>query len=469
MRRICALLLLTAAPACGQNATSNPFPSPIRVDVPIVVGVADFAQVPDAGNEASRMMTMVEGTGMERFFVSGMRGRVFTVSSDGSSVTLYMDVDDTAWGIRVNSSGRERGVQSFTLHPDFSRAGAAGFGKIYVWTDTDDTAPEPDFRPREGNDSHDTVLLEFTASDPSSGTYDGGPPREVLRIQQPFGNHNGGQIAFDPTVGPGDPGYGMLYVGVADGGSGGDPQNLSQDMGSLFGKIIRIDPLGPGDGAGGANGEYGIPSDNPFVGQAGALGEIYVLGVRNPQRFGWDSETGMLYVADIGQNAIEELSPAPRGANLGWNVWEGSYRFVSRSGVSLAGHRSDPAMTYPVAEYAHDDPIIGSRAASTGVVVYREGPLDELRDLIVFGDFPSGEILAVDADNPPEGGNAGIRRVLLRPEGGEPTTLLALMQARNRGLGKDVPGRTDLRFATAEDGRVFLTNKHDGMIRVLVP
>ena len=126
-------------------------------------------------------------------------------------------------------------------------------------------------------------------------------------------------------------------------------------------------------------------------------------------------------------------------------------------------------MTYPVAEYAHSDPLIGNRAAATGVVVYRYDLLEPLRDRILFGDFPSGEIFAVDADDPPQGGNEGMERVLLRPEGGEPTTLLALMQERNRGLGRDAPSRTDLRFATALDGRVFLTNKHDGMIRVLVP
>ncbi|NNM31998.1 MAG: hypothetical protein HKO53_02980 [Gemmatimonadetes bacterium] len=470
-RVLASLVLLAAAPACAQNATDRPFPGGIPTDNPIVVGLTDFAEIPDAGNEPSRMMTMVEDPETGRFFVSGMRGRVFTVSGDGSSVAFYMDIDEARWGVSVNASGRERGVQSFALHPQFAEEGAPGFGKFYAWTDTDQTTPEPDFRPSGGNDSHDTVLLEFTAQDPAGPTYDGGPPREVLRVEQPYGNHNGGQIAFDPTAAPGDADFGLLYVGVADGGSGGDPMNLSQDMSSAFGKIFRIDPLGPRDGsAPGGNGEYGVPSVNPFVtAGGGALGEIYALGVRNPQRFGWDGETGMLYVADIGQNAIEELSPAPAGANLGWNVWEGSYRFVSRAGVSLTDPRSDGAMTYPVAEYAHSEPLIGDRAASTGVVVYRDDVLEPLKDLILFGDFPSGEIFAVDADSPPEGGNEGIRRVLLRPEGGEPTTLLALMQTRNRALGRDAPGRTDLRFATAADGRVFLTNKHDGLIRVMVP
>ena len=126
-------------------------------------------------------------------------------------------------------------------------------------------------------------------------------------------------------------------------------------------------------------------------------------------------------------------------------------------------------MTYPVAEYAHGDPLLTNRAASTGVHVYRGGPIEALRDLILFGDFPSGEIFAIDANDPPGGGNGGMRRVLLRPEGEEPTTLLNLVQARSAVLGREAPGRTDLRFGSAAEGRVFLTNKHDGMIRVLKP
>ncbi|MDH3222412.1 MAG: PQQ-dependent sugar dehydrogenase [Gemmatimonadota bacterium] len=458
------LVLLVAGPACAQ--TSNPFPEPIPTHDPIVVGVTDFAVLPDAGNEPTRMMTMVEEPVSGRFFVSGMRGRVFTLDRDGGSVTEYLDVDGPEWGVGVNSSGRERGVQSFTLHPQFAEAGTPGYGRFYVWTDTGNTGPDPDFRPGGGNDSHDTVLLEWRAADASALAYDGGPPRELLRLEQPFGNHNGGQIAFNPGAGPGDADHGLLYVGVADGGSGGDPMGLSQNLGSVFGKILRIDPLGSGS----ANGQYGIPPGNPFVEVGGgALGEVYVLGVRNPQRFGWDVDTGMLYVADIGQNAIEELSPAPPGANLGWNLWEGSYGYVGRSGVSTRNPRGDPAMTYPVAEYAHGDPLLTNRAASTGVHVYRGGPIEALRDLILFGDFPSGEIFAIDANDPPGGGNGGMRRVLLRPEGEEPTTLLNLVQARSAVLGREAPGRTDLRFGSAAEGRVFLTNKHDGMIRVLKP
>ena len=112
-----------------------------------------------------------------------------------------------------------------------------------------------------GQDSHDTVLLEWTAVHPEALTYDGGPPRELLRLEQPFRNHNGGHIAFNPRSSPGDLDFGMLYVGVADGGSGGDPLGLGQNLGSAFGKILRIHPLGSNS----TNGRYGVPADNPYA------------------------------------------------------------------------------------------------------------------------------------------------------------------------------------------------------------
>jgi glucose/arabinose dehydrogenase len=289
----------------------------------------------------------------------------------------------------------------------------------------------------------------------------------LIRVQQPFGNHNGGQLGFNPVADTGDPDFGMLYVGVADGGSGGDPMNLSQNPGSAFGKILRIDPLGENS----ANGAYGVPADNPFAGDGDpdTLGEIFALGVRNPQRFAWDPETGAMFVADIGQNTVEELSPVTPGANLGWNVWEGSFRYVGRDGVDVSDPRSDPAMTYPIAEYDHRDGLMigGTRAAVTGVHVYRAEAIPQLADLILFGDNPSGEVFFVSADDLPEGGASGIGRILLN-DGGEAKTLLQIVQEKNAEQGREPAGRVDLRFGSGPDGQVFLLNKQDGVIRLLV-
>jgi hypothetical protein len=395
-----------------------------------------------------------------------MRGPLFAVSDDGRTVTKYVDINEDRWGVGVESGGRERGFQSFAFHPQFARAGAPGYGKFYTWTDTARTDPPPDYVTGGGDNTHDTVLLEWTAKTPSAATYDGGAPRELLRLEQPFRNHNAGHLSFNTTAGAGDPDFGLLYVGVADGGSGGDPLNLAQNLGSIFGKILRIDPLGSNS----ANRKYGIPAGNPFAndGDEKTLGEIYAYGVRNPQRLGWDPRNGSLFVTDIGQNTVEELSPVKAGANLGWNRWEGSFRFVSREGVDLDQTRSDPKVTYPVVEYGHVDPLFTGRSAITGVHVYRSDAIPQLKNLLLFGDFPSGEIFYINADRLPAGGQDAIRRVLLN-DGGQAKTFLQVIKEKNAKQGLPPASRADLRFAAGPDGKVFLLNKHDGTIRMLVP
>ena len=391
-----------------------------------------------------------------------------TAKADGR-VTLYLDIDEPRWGVEVHSRGGERGFQSFAFHPQFNEPGSAGHGKLYTWTDTEDKAPEADFVSGGGQDAHDTVLLEWTARDPQAQTYDGGSPRELMRVEQPFGNHNGGQLAFNPLVSSGDGDFGMLYIGVADGGSGGDPMNLAQNLGSAFGKILRIDPLGSNS----LNARYGVPADNPYARPVSSptglrpLGEIYASGLRNPQRFAWDAANGNLFVADIGQNIVEALSLVTAGADLGWNKWEGSFRFISRAEVDLADPRGELRITYPVVEYGQLDPLFQRQSAITGVVVYRDDTIPQLEDLLLFGDLPSGEVLYIPADNLPEGGQDAIRRVLLLDQG-ESRTLLQLIRAKNAEQGREPATRADLRFGTGPGGRVFLLNKRDGMIREIV-
>lgn len=454
---------LCAAPACAQT-TEDPFSTPLpSADRATLVRFEEFARLPDVGDEAARMMLLVDEPGTGRLFVNDMTGLLYAVAYDGRRVEKYLDLDDPRWSVGVTSSGSETGFQSFAFHPQFAEAGAPGFGRFYTWTDVADTGPEPDFTPGGGQDSHDTVLLEWTARTPSAPTYDGNAPRQVLRLEQPYRNHNGGQIGFQPGVAPGDPDHGMLYVGVADGGSGGDPLTLAQNMASPYGKILRIDPLGSGGGPGG----YGIPGDNPFVGRPGTLGEIYASGVRNPQRFAWDPDTGRMFMSDIGQGTVEELSPVTAGANLGWNVWEGSFRYAGRSSVDMAGARGDPAMTYPVAEYDQTDPLLQRSSAATGVVVVRSGAVPYLMGLLLWGDNPSGEIFSVQADALPAGGQDGMGRVLLDDGGAK--TFLEVIQAKNAEQGRPAARRADLRFGTGPNGQVFLLNKRDGVIRLLVP
>jgi hypothetical protein len=426
--------------------------------------VREFASLPDIDGVPARMMRLVDEAGTKRLFVNDMRGPIYVVSYDGKAVSLYLDINDPKWGVSVQSQGRERGFQNFAFHPDFARAGSPGAGKFYTYTDTTNQMPAPDFDTPNPKNTHDTVLLEWTAKTPGAATYDGGAPRELIRLRQPFANHNAGHLAFNPAAPATGGERGFLYVGVADGGSGGDPLNLAQNMASAFGKVFRIDPLGKNS----KNGKYGIPADNPFVKRGGALPEIYALGVRNPQRFGWDPKTGRMYLADIGQNIVEEISPVTAGANLGWNVWEGNYRYISREAVSLEKPRSDPAMTYPIAEWGQPDPLLQGQSAATGVVVYRGTQVPQLANRIIFADMPSGEIFHVSADNVPNGGQDPIRRILLN-DGVTAKTMLQVIQAKNEAQGMKPATRSDLRLGEGADGRVYLLNKGDGTIRVLVP
>jgi hypothetical protein len=453
--------------AVATQTTDDPFPGSLVSDKDVIrVKFVEFARLPDVGGQPARPMLLVDEPGTRRLFVNDMRGPLYSVSYDGRTVRLYVDIDDPTWGVRVQAAGRERGFQSFAFHPQFNQRGAPGYGKFYTLTDTANTTPAPDFRPGGGKRTHDTVLLEWTAKTPAADAYDGGPPRELIRWEQPFANHNGGQLAFNPLAPPGDADYGLLYIGFADGGSGGDPLRLAQNLGSPFGKILRIDPLGSNS----ANGKYGIPPGNPFArdGDPTTLGEIYAYGLRNPQRFAWDRATGRLFVADIGQNLIEEVSPVTPGANLGWNDWEGSFRYISRSAVGLDGVRGDPKVTYPVVEYDHRDPLLQGQVAVTMGVVYRGTAIPQLANLLIFGDNPSGEIFYVHADKLPNGGQDAIRRILLDDKG-TAKTFLQVIQEANVRQGRPPATRADLRFGTGPGDRVFLLNKQDGLVRLLVP
>ncbi len=463
---VLVVVLLTASCAFAQT-TNDPFPAPIAASEGAVrVSFREFATIPDIDGQPARMMLLVDEPGTRRMFVNDMRGPLYSVSYDGRTVTQYVDINAQAWGVNVNSMGNERGFQSFAFHPEFAQPGARGFGKFYTLTDTSNTAPMPDFTPGGGNNTHDSVLLEWTAKNPAATTYDGGPPRELIRVEQPFANHNCGQLAFNPLARPGAPDYGLLYMGFADGGSGGDPLDLAQNLGSIFGKLLRIDPLGTDS----ANGKYGIPPANPFAGDndARTLGEIYAYGLRNPQRFAWDPANGNLFLADIGQNIVEEVDLVTAGANLGWNDWEGSFAFISRQEVSLAKQRGDAKVTYPVVEYGQPDPLLQGSSAVTLGYVYRGTAIPQLRNLLLFGDNPSGEIFYVNADALPGGGQDPIRRVLFT-HSGTTKTLLELIREKNAAQGKTAATRADLRFGQGPEGQILVLNKRDGIVRLLVP
>ena len=363
-------------------------------------------------------------------------GRIVTLRQ--GKLIVLADLSD-----RVGQQGGEQGLLGIAYHPQYRENG-------FVYIDYTDAAGDTQIvRLQRGR--YDRLLKASATT--------------VLSIRQPYANHNGGMAAFNPLARPGSADFGLLYIGNGDGGSGGDPQNAAQDLSNAFGKILRIDP----NGRNSANGKYGIPAANPFVlaPKQGALSEIYAYGVRNPQRFAWDPANGTMYMADIGQNIVEEVSPVTAGANLGWNIWEGSYRYAGRDGVDATNPRGDAAMTFPIVEYAHGDPLLQRQTAVTGLHVFRSNAVPALRNKVLFGDNPQGELFYFDADRLPAGGVTGMHRVLLQTAGAEPKPLLHLIREKNALQAKQPASRADLRFGAAADGRLFLLNKADGTIRVL--
>ena len=324
----------------------------------ITVGIQKFADLNLDGARMNLMTTDPSG----RLFVNDQDGGLFFINRQTRRSTEYLNLSDDGLypSLQLISAG-EPGFQSFAFHPDFATAGTGGFGKFYTIHSSGNTDPTPDFDPG-GNTSFHSVLLEWNTSDPTAESFIAADPanpfREVIRFKQPFGNHNAGQLAFNPSTGA-DGDRTNLYIGLGDGGSGNDPQDNGQDAGNPFGAVLRIDPLGDNSG----NGQYGIVADNDFAsdGLVATLAENYSIGLRNPQRFGWDVRNGNLYIADIGQNAFEEINLAQNGGNFGWDIREGL------QGGNL------PGAIDPVATYSHTNFITnfttGSRAITVGEVV----------------------------------------------------------------------------------------------------
>jgi glucose/arabinose dehydrogenase len=294
------------------------------------------------------------GAGDGRLYVAEQPGRIRVLEADGSLATQpFLDITD-----RV-SAGGERGLLGFAFPPDFGPANAV----VYVhYSNRDGDTTLSSFR----LDAHDVTRL-----DPASEVV-------LLDVDQPYANHNGGWVGFDPD--------GMLLLALGDGGAGGDPENRATDTGQLLGKILRLDVAGAADGQ-----PYAIPADNPFADGAAGRPEILHLGLRNPFRASVDAATGDLWIGDVGQNAWEEVDVAPagsRGLDFGWRRWEGRHCYDP----SPAAGCSEEGVTMPVTEYPH-----GAGCSVIGGVVYRGEAIPALRGAYVFGDYCAGTLWAIDA------------------------------------------------------------------------
>ncbi len=375
------LLLVTVAATWATSHTplEDPIPEPIE-EGPLEVRLETVATGMTAPNWGTAVPAC-KGLSAQRLVVTDQDGILWAVNLASGEKSALLDVSDRLVSLGVGGPGTfdERGLLGVAFHPEFNKN-----GKLYTYT-SEPVDGEADFStmPEGETANHQSVITEWQIPEPceADSVVDPGSAREVLRIDEPQFNHDGGALTFGPDD--------MLYIALGDGGAADDqgvghvPGGNGQDPSNILGSIVRIDP----DGDNSANGQYGIPEDNPFAGDSEFVEEIYAYGFRNPFRFSFDSRTGEMYVADVGQNDIEEIDIGEAGGNFGWRIKEGSFCFdpnADEAGfVFECGPDDAPDdLIDPVAEYDHDEGI-----AVVGGFVYRGKQIPPLRGRYVFGDY----------------------------------------------------------------------------------
>lgn len=287
----------------------------------------------------------------DRLFVVEQGGRIKIIQGDGTvNPVPYLDISS------IISSGNERGLLGLAFHPDY-----ANNGYFYV---------------NYTNPSGDTQVSRFSVDSGNPDLADENSELPIIGYTQPFSNHNGGNLAFGPD--------GYLYISSGDGGSGGDPGNRAQNTLLPLGKLLRLDVDNPS-----GNNNYGIPPDNPFIGNPDGLDEIWAYGLRNPWRFSFDLTENNLWIADVGQNNWEEINRvdvSEAGINYGWRCYEGNHPFNTDNCPPQS------ELTFPIAEYSHSN-----GCSITGGYVYRGSVYSDIAGLYFFADYCSGLIGTVDS------------------------------------------------------------------------
>lgn len=340
---------LTVAPSLSPSVTKT-IAATLEPTVPSVTMLPDpagytWAVVKNGFQRPVNLTNAADGSG--RLFVLEQQGVIRVLLNNEVLAAPFLDIHK-----RVGSNGNEQGLLGIAFHPDFKKNGV-----FFV-----------DYTDLNGN----TVISRFSAAlnaAAASQTADSASEQILLQIVQPYPNHNGGQILFGPD--------GMLWIGMGDGGSQGEPHGNGQSLQTLLGKILRID-VDHGS-------PYAIPADNPFA-SGGGLPEIWAYGLRNPWGLRFDALTGDLYIADVGQDKWEEIDFLPANfsatpANFGWNLLEGNHPYKN------SGQTTPKNYIAPVFEYGH-----GPECSITGGAVYRGKKLPEFYGVYLFGDYCSGTI-----------------------------------------------------------------------------
>jgi len=295
------------------------------------------------------------GDGSNRLFVAEQQGVIRVLPNDQGAEEsgVFLDIESR---VVYKDKENEEGLLGFAFHPKYKENGE--FFMYYTTT----SAP------------HTSVISRFRVSPDNPNKADASFEEELMRIPQPYWNHNGGTIVFGPD--------GYLYIALGDGGAGNDPHGNGQNLQTLLGSILRIDVdrRDPGKA-------YAVPKDNPFVGRSDAQPEIWAYGLRNPWRIAFDPVTGLLWCGDVGQNLWEEIDIIVRGGNYGWNLREGMHKF----GPKGSEPRKD--LIEPIWEYHHS---VGK--SITGGHVYRGKKVPQLVGKYLYADYVTGKVWALDYD-----------------------------------------------------------------------
>jgi len=392
--------------------------------------------------------------GSDRLFVPDLNGPLYLV--ENGTPQVYLDVKAAVGPNFWSGRGLGSGFGFVAFHPQFAENGK--FYTVHTEALGALQSETPDFPPQP-SPSHHGVITEWTADDPSASTFSG-TSREVLRLGFRSFIHGFQEIGFNPTANPVNPDYGLLYIAAGDGGRGVSSPD-PQDLGTPYGKILRIDPAGTN----GVNGEYGVPPQNPFVDEPGALGEVFAYGFRNPHRFSWDPvQPHRMYVGMIGEHNIEAIYEIRAGDNAGWTEREGPFVVKENdptcSVYPLPEDDEQFGYTYPVAAYDHDRPAGFPRCSDSGDAViggfvYRADGVPELQGKYVFGDDVNGSLWYTESQQMKQGeGLATMHELMLFDDSGQRTTMQDL-------AGDD---RVDLRFGRDGDGELYILSKANGTV-----
>lgn len=340
----CCVGVVLIPSACAISSGVQPI-DPCSVQTPTTVLQIELQQIATGFTRPVYLTHAGDGSG--RLFVVEQAGIIKIVRNGQTLTTPFLDIRD-----RVESGG-EKGLLSVAFHPKYREN-----GRFFVnYTARKDGILK-------------SVIAEYKVS--ANPEVADRTERIIVEVEQPFANHNGGLNKFGPD--------GFLYIGLGDGGAAGDPLNNAQSLETLLGKIVRIDI---------EKEPYAIPHDNPFVGRAGAQGEIWAYGLRNPWRFSFDRCTGRLFAGDVGQNRLEEIDLIEKGKNYGWRIMEGSQCYDPPTLCNTQG------LELPIAEYDHS---LG--CSVTGGYVYRGTQYPALIGHYLFGDYCSGRIWSLTEGSP---------------------------------------------------------------------